>query len=220
MLVIGVQFIIWSVSGAYMVITDINYIHGNSLVKNQQVAIDTPKINLQFHDIYQRYPDAKEIRLGMFNDLAVYRIKQNNQLMMISAKNGKQLSPISKQQALLIANSEYTGSGEVVAANFITEVAPFELSARHLPAWQISFDDFTAPTLYVSANSGLVVTKRHDLWRLFDWMFRFHVMDYQDSEIDNTLLFITALLALIATISGAVLVYFRVVVPVRKRQQS
>ena len=36
MLFIGLQFIIWSISGAYMVIFDIDYIHGDSLVVTHQ----------------------------------------------------------------------------------------------------------------------------------------------------------------------------------------
>jgi len=36
MLFLGIQFLIWSISGAYMVIFDIDYIHGDSLVVNHQ----------------------------------------------------------------------------------------------------------------------------------------------------------------------------------------
>jgi hypothetical protein len=34
MLFVGVQFVIWSITGVYMVLFDIDYIHGDSLVIN------------------------------------------------------------------------------------------------------------------------------------------------------------------------------------------
>lgn len=74
----------------------------------------------------------------------------------------------------------------------------------------MNFNDFGSPAIYVSAENGRLVGKRHSFWRLFDWMFRFHVMDYENSEIDNTLLFWFTLLGILSAIFGLLLVYFRV----------
>ena len=66
-----------------------------------------------------------------------------------------------------------------------------------------------------------MVTKRHDFWRLFDWMFRFHVMDYDDGEnVSNWLLFVFALLAVFATCSGLVLSYFKVIKPLINKRKN
>ena len=47
MLFIGAQFVIWSVTGAYMVFFNIDYIHGDTLVINHQNKIDPNNINLK-----------------------------------------------------------------------------------------------------------------------------------------------------------------------------
>ena len=47
MLFLGIQFLIWSISGAYMVIFDIDYIHGDSLVVNHQTFSLVISLNLK-----------------------------------------------------------------------------------------------------------------------------------------------------------------------------
>ena len=76
-----------------------------------------------------------------------------------------------------------------------------------LPAWRVNFDDFGSPSLYVSAQTGKLVGKRHEFWRTFDLMFSLHVMDYEDEDPSNQLLFWFAIFALLAAIFGAVLSY-------------
>ena len=151
----------------------------------------------------------------------VYRFNVDKQAFMIDASSGALLSPLGKNQALALAKHFYSDDGTVINAEFISANPPFELSARHLPVWRINFDNFSAPTLYISADSGKVVTKRHDFWRLFDWMFRFHVMDYDDGEnVSNWLLFVFALLAVFATCSGLVLSYFKVIKPLINKRKN
>ena len=90
----------------------------------------------------------------------------------------------------------------------------------HLPVWRIDFDDFASPSFYISANSGQLVTKRHSYWRIFDWMFAFHVMDYIDEEADNKLLLVFTFFASIASILGLVLTYFRLMPQQNKRSRN
>ena len=214
MLFIGVQFVIWSVTGAYMVFFDIDYIHGDSLIINHQTKIQPEKLTYPTQTLFQQYPQAENLSVGMLINREVYRFNIDKQKFMVDATNGQQLSPIAESSALALAKHFYSGDGEVINAKLITENPPFELSSRHLPAWRINFDNFGSPALYISANSGKVVTKRHEFWRLFDWMFRFHVMDYDDGEnVSNWFLFIIALLAQFAVLSGLVLTYFKVIKP-------
>jgi len=210
MLFIGTQFVIWSVTGAYMVFFDIDYIHGDSLVINHQTKINPDNIQYSLSSLQQRYPKAERVTLSTFINKEVYHFSVENKKYLVSARNGKLLSPLDENLAIEAAKHYYSGNGTVVDVELFIENPPFELSSRHLPAWRVNFDDIGAPAIYVSEQSGLLVGKRHEFWRLFDWMFRFHVMDYQDSEIENNLLFWFALFGIIASISGVVLVYFRV----------
>ncbi|WDE14657.1 PepSY domain-containing protein [Thalassomonas haliotis] len=210
MLFIGIQFVIWSVSGAYMVIFDIDYIHGDSLVVQHRDIIDDKQINFPLKQVLARYPQAESLSLGSFVKQPVYRFSHDGQQYMVSAVNGDLLSPITESQAKAAARYYYSGSGIITAAQLISAHPPSELSGRHLPVYRVNFDDFASPSLYISALSGKVVTKRHEFWRGFDLMFILHVMDYQDGDPDNKLLLVSSLLALFAAMAGLVLVYFKV----------
>jgi len=212
MLFIGAQFVIWAFSGAYMVVMDIDYIHGDNLVTKQNQYLDNKQINYSIAQLLSSYPEAKNIELALMLDKPVYRFELAKKSQLVSAKNGQLLPAIDKKLAIEIAMHAYVNKTVTLRkASLLTAQAPRELSARHLPVWRIDFDDFASPTFYISMHSGLLVTKRHSFWRFFDWMFAFHVMDYVDEEADNTLLLVFILLALLASIFGVILSYFRTI---------
>ncbi len=211
MLFVGLQFVIWSITGAYMVVLNIDYIHGDSLVKQQSVSLTSADVNYELHQLYRDYPKAEMIELTLLLDRAVYRFSENKQNYLLSADTGKLLSPISEDYASAVAKYLYE-KPEVNIRNIslISENPPFELNGRHLPVWRIDFDDFASPSFYINSHTGKLVTKRHTFWRLFDWMFSFHVMDYVEEDPSNKLLLIFVVLSLMASIFGVVLTYFRV----------
>jgi len=210
MLFVGLQFVIWSVSGAYMVIFDIDYIHGDSLVSNNQTSLNNDQINYSLAELYTDHPKAKEVELSTLLNDTVYRFNDGKNKYLLSADTGKSLSPIRDDDAVLIAKHHYNDANVTIKqVSLITENPPFELSARHLPVWRIDFDEFASPSFYISTQTGELVTKRHTFWRLFDWMFSFHVMDYVEEDASNKLLFVFAVLSIVATFFGIVLTYFR-----------
>lgn len=211
MLFVGLQFVIWSITGAYMVFFDIDYIHGDSLVINHQTKIAPNKMQYSLKSLLIDYPQAKQISVSTFINRNVYRFTVQEKALMIDTNNGRLLSPLDKETAQAAAKYYYSGNGQIQETELLTENPPFELNRRALPAWRVNFDDFGSPSIYVSAQSGQLVGKRHEFWRLFDWMFRFHIMDYGDAEeIDNMLLFWFTLAGILACIFGLMLTYFRV----------
>ncbi|MCE9678501.1 PepSY domain-containing protein [Shewanella sp. AS1] len=208
---IGLQFIIWSISGAYMVFLNIDYIHGDTLVNNVQDKIDPQQIHYPLQSLFKQYPQATNVILDRYLDKTVYRFSLDKQKMAIDANSGQPIEPLDRTQAEKAARFYYSGVGEIKTSELILENPPFELSARVLPAWRVNFAELGAPAIYISAETGQLVGKRHDFWRLFDWMFRFHVMDYDDGEdLDNNLLLWFSALGILSSVLGMVLVYFRV----------
>ena len=208
MLFLGLQFLIWSISGAYMVIFDIDYIHGDSLVVNHQAKVNVDEITYPLSALAKQYPDAKNIAVEVFIDQAVYRFTEHDEKYVVNASNGEKISPLNKVVAISAAKHYYSGDGAVLESELITENPPFELSRRALPAWRVNFDDFGSPSIYVSAQTGKLVSKRHEFWRIFDLMFSLHVMDYEEEDPSNKLLFWITLFSIFAAITGGVLSYF------------
>lgn len=220
MLFTGLQFLLWTASGLYMVITDIHFIHGETLVTQQRPAIDWQKVSFSTNSLLSDYPDANKVSLGMLADEPVYRFKDaanENRWRMVNAVNGELLPALSKTQAETVASSSLKNSMAIHNTVLFTTAGPDEVSPRHLPYWQVTFEGWTSPTLYVSAATGEVVTVRHDFWRTFDWMWRLHIMDWDDgADVGNIFLLLFALSGLFAALVGAHLTVFHYKRPVKK----
>lgn len=219
MLIVGLQFVIWSITGTYMVTLNIDYIHGDSLVKQSEISLNSAEINFELHQLYLNYPNAEMIELTMLLDQAVYQFIEDKQSYLLSADTGQLLSPISEDYAVAVAKSFYEKAEPIISdVRLISNNPPFELNQRHLPVWRIDFEDFANPSFYISSRTGKLVTKRHSFWRIFDWMFSFHVMDYVEEDPSNKLLLLFSVLSLVGSVFGIVLIYFRVLTKSNKRK--
>ena len=72
-----------------------------------------------------------------------------------------------------------------------------------LSLYRVTFDDSLGTRLYVSVEHGLVTARRNDRWRLFDFLWMLHIMDYQNRDNFNTLLLqAVSALGLVTVLSG------------------
>ena len=63
----------------------------------------------------------------------------------------------------------------------------------------------------MNANTGLIDARRNDMWRLFDFFWMLHIMDYQEREdFNHPLLIGAAGLALSVVIFGMALLFIRI----------
>lgn len=192
-----------------MVLMDIDFIHGDTLTSApKNVALTT--VTYPMTALLQHYPDASQIRLAQRQGQAFYQFTSQSQLIILNANTGLPLAPLTEQQAKHIALSAYTGAGVISSAQLFVQTAPSELNPKWLPAWQINFADIKQSSLYVSADTGHIVTKRHAYWRLFDAMWMLHIMDYDTRDnIHNNLLTLMASLSLLTALFGTMLLWFR-----------
>jgi len=220
MLFLGGQFVLWSLSGLYMVVMDIDFIHGDHLVKEPIPLVISSMSTLSFKEILHDSPQAKRLKLTNLAQQSVYQFSLNGQPQLVSARTGESVLPLSQEDIKGLVNFYSNISNESIIKHIrlLTDNAPSELSARHLPVWQIVFDDSSTSTLYISPTTGQVVTKRHDYWRFFDFVWMLHIMDYENREdITNWLLFVFSLTGILSCLSGLYLVgnRFRLIAKLR-----
>ncbi|MGL4612835.1 MAG: peptidase [Shewanella sp.] len=214
-LLLAIPIVIWSITGCYFVIMDLDYIRGNHITHNKPRFIPASQIDYPISTIYQRYPKAKEISLILLNDTPYYQIKLSNEIFLLNTTSGERLALLTEKQARLIAseyqhNGAITPNAKLINATKYIDKGPTELPAKHLPAWRLDFNDSAATTLYISAVSGELVTRRHNYWRLFDLFWKWHIMDYDDgADIDNSLLLSTALASIVTVLTGTILLWQR-----------
>ena len=210
-LTVGLQVALWSISGFYMVVMDLDFIHGDPLVRNLQMPLVRTEQTASFRDIVTRYPLATEVVLKTLPGFShpLYEVTAANEKLLLDARDGRRLSPLSARAAEALARHYYAGSGEPVSVVLLTDSPPLEIQTRPLPLWRIDFDDWLATTLYVHPDTGVLVTRRHRFWRWFDFMWMLHIMDYDErSDVNNALLRIATLLGGVGVLSGVWLLYF------------
>ncbi len=79
-----------------------------------------------------------------------------------------------------------------------------------LPVWRVVMGDDEDTRIYVSPLTGDVIARRNATWRLYDFFWMLHIMDYENrTDFNNPLVIFASILALVATISGIWLIFYR-----------
>jgi hypothetical protein len=195
---LGIQFLMWTISGLYFSWTDIDEIHGDQFMKT-----DIPEsgfTGLMAPPAIQ----STEIRSLNLRDIGGEPYYWVNNQFLVHARTGKRKEEISRQDALAVAQKFMMPGMEVAGLERITEVGDHhEYRGRPLPAWVINYNHPEALKAYVSAKDGSFQRVRHRSWRWFDFLWMTHTMDYQGRDNFNTLLLRAfSLLGLITVLSG------------------
>lgn len=205
-LIIAVQAVFWMVSGLYMTAIHIDIIHGDHLVRaprQQPIALEG------LVEPTALVPGGtRSVRLDTQLGQPVYVVDAIPGRMLFDARNGELLSPIDATAARNRAIDLYAGKGAVTTVDLL-DVAPSEIKGRQVPIWRVEFEGMWKPTLYISPQTGELVAKRHDLWRLFDFVWMFHIMDYEErTDMNNLLLRVATWMAVATSATGGWLLLY------------
>jgi len=209
-LLIGLQVLIWLGSGLYMVAIDIDFIHGDPLVRNMQQIVTLPDSPaLSINSLKAKYNDATQIALRPVMGKPHFTVITPAERYLLDPQNGRVISPLDEQTARQIAKYHFNGDDPVIRATLITSDPPMEIQTRHLPLWRIDFDDRFSTSFYIDPYSGTLATRRHQYWRVFDFLWMLHIMDYEErADAHNPLLIIAQLTGLVFTITGIWLLFY------------
>ena len=213
-LLVGLQLIIWTMTGFYMVVVDIDIIHGDHLVSESHqpaVVLDAGSLpSPLFADLVEANPAAHVITLTSMMGKLVYRVDSDRETLLFDALSGELLPPLALAEVQRLALTYYSGTADIRKTTLIKDNPPTEIGGRPLPLWRVDFDDLWGASFYISPQTGALVTRRHTLWRVFDFAWMLHIMDYDEREnVNNLVLRIISGLALLSVLSGIWYLYFR-----------
>ena len=99
------------------------------------------------------------------------------------------------------------GPGEVRSVEWVEEVEPgAEMRGRTPPFWKVSFSEPESLNLYLEPWTGEILARRTARWRVFDFLWMLHIMDFESrDDFNHPLLQVAAALGLIIALSGALL---------------
>lgn len=203
-LFLGIQFLMWTISGLYFSWTDIDEIHGDHFKKEKPQQTAFSKLlgssELEISQI------IKSMELLEIAGEPYYWI---NDSQLYSAISGVKKEEITKQEAIKVAERYMLSDLEVLQVEKIEKVGPHhEYRGKPLPAYEISYKSDENLKAYVAISNGAFQTVRHRDWRWFDFLWMTHTMDYEGRDNFNTIVLRTfSLLGLITVLSGFLLWY-------------
>ena len=138
-------------------------------------------------------------------------------IVLANAATGALRQPLSEKEAIEVAKAGIKENAQVEKVEYLTQVGTHhEYRENPLPAYAISFGGAVNATVYVSTQKGTIQKIRNNQWRVFDFLWMLHTMDYEGrDDINNWILRIFSLLGLVALLSGFALYWVS-----RKRKVS
>lgn len=216
-LVIGLQVVVWTLTGLYMTVVHIDVIHGDYFVRTLEPRAIHLGGLLEPAVVASRFPGLEGLRLDRWQDRPVYVVRLERRSVLLDAQTGQQLSPLNEAAVRAVARARFRGEAHIVSARLLTEM-PIEVQTREPPLWRVEFAGWNKPTFYISPETGELVTRRHELWRAFDFLWSLHIMDYRSrTDVNNPLLRVAAVSATLMAISGAWLLVYSF--PRRRRRK-
>ena len=211
---LGIQFLFWTIGGLYFSWTDIDEIHGDDQHKAAPPIIGNLNI-VSPSGILQNAPN----KIDFINSIQVINILQkpfynivytssgSSYKILADAQTGVIRNPISKDEAINIATASFNGKSTVESVEYLTTTGGHhEYREKPLPAWAVTFNHPANTTIYVSSDYGKVESFRNNKWRIFDFLWMMHTMDYkQRDNMNNGLLRTFSIIGLLTIISGFVL---------------
>ena len=189
-LVIGLQFVLWAISGAAMALCDMEVVAGGARPELAEAPLQGeasgwPKIAGQLATA-----KIEALRLRTVLDRPVVEVRTSESTQIFDASTGVRLA-IDAAAARAIAQASHPQFATPVAATLLTE-ASLAVRNHEPPIWQIEFADGQASSYYVSATTGALLERRNDTWRWWDFFWMLHNMDYANRTSFNHPLIIAA----------------------------
>ena len=208
-LIIGIQILLWFVSGLVMTWFDIDTVHGDHLLKAQKQAQLT-NLSQSLSD----YPRQNETILSAQSislmEQPYLLVNEDKGQSLFDPRSMQIISPLPEAMIKDIVQSQLAQASNITTTQLLTEL-PGEVRGRPSPIWQVQLDDEDNSRIYVSPITGQILAKRTDTWRLFDFMWMLHIMDYDErSDFNHPLLIISTLLALFVALSGIWLLFYTI----------
>ena len=209
-LVAGIQLLIWTATGLYFSVMPIDDIRGSYLLKGaSSYQLGHLKL-ISPSDLLKTHPQLESVRVDKIiltqrHHRAIYNFSRDGISTSFDAETGEELALIDKADAQKILQSRTNRS--IVTLELIQAVtAGDEYRNGELPAWRARIDGSEDAVLYLGAQSGKLRAVRTNNWRIYDFLWGLHIMDYESRANFNHLLLQTfALLGVITVLSGMLL---------------
>lgn len=215
-LIVSLQLLAWSSGGLVFSYLDIDNVHGDTdATKKLPVA-------LAFNDVHVTPSEAVEhaavagietqgitrvlLRRRLERTVFVLYGSEKQPLATVDASSGAVLDQITEDQAANVALADFVHDARLRSVEYLEGEAPLEYRGGVMPVYRVMLDHPKEPHFYISPATGDVLKRRNRPWRIFDFFWMLHIMDYgQRESFNHWLLTGMSLLAMATSGSGLAL---------------
>lgn len=188
-LLIGLQVVLWLSGGVVMSLIPIEMVRGENWViqESPSLAEHLPGFSFPLSAIPADGVDS--VSAGVRNGQAVWLLRHTDGArQVLNAASGESLAELQAGEAGEIAVAAHVERPSVRSIAAV-ERAEGEVRGGSLPLWRVDLDDRWQSSVYVDALTGRIVATRNDLWRVYDFFWMLHIMDYGTrDDFNNNLL--------------------------------
>lgn len=219
-LIIGAQLLIWFASGALMSFLPIEKVRGEHLVDRaafKAVPADAAMV-APGKIIAQAGAPVETITWRMLGDHPVAEVTTKRGTLLFDAATGGIRDSIDARTATQIARDAWKSATKPSSTATLITAESSDYRGQ-LPAWQIAFSDLDQTSVFVATDSGKISAVRTETWRLYDFFWGLHIMDWKNHEDFNSWwLLAFAIGGLAMGIAGSVLLFMRW--PLRRKRSK
>lgn len=232
--VLGLQFFMWTLGGLYFSWNDIDKVHGDHLRKDKKylpadLILVSPQVVVQHLKAATAVDSIQSLQLIEIEGKPVYQVRyfsgsklhseahggghgeatSTTGIQLASAETGELRAPLDEKEAVRIAKSNLKDPVQLDKVEYLTSAGSHhEYRGKPLPAWAVTFSKPDNCTVYISSELGTFQSIRHNQWRVFDFLWMLHTMDYQGRDnFGNILLKAFSIFGIFTILSGFIL-YF------------
>ena len=200
---ISLQLLLWTVSGIYFAFNKIELVRGEQYLNHVETNFDLSKLNIEI-----KKAKAVEFKKRLGQEIVIIKTKDTTKYLNMT---GQPLKKISMEDAMNSVSSQ-TILIPFAAEEVVNEKSGSEYRGRSLPIYRVKSKNEKGAELnvYINIYSEEVMAIRSNKWKIWDLMWGFHIMDWKERDnIDNLLLKIFSILALVSSVTG-IMLFFKI----------
>ena len=198
-LVISIQLLLWTISGIYFAFNKIELVRWEQYLIEQKVS----KLNLK--EVESSF-SGKNVNFVRRLDEWIIKVETDSGFSYTDLQ-GQNLDELNAEEVREVVRQS-TNLIPLMAQRIDKPEIRAEFRGRNLPIFKVATSTTDNINVYVDAFTGEVTAIRSDSWRIWDFLWGAHIIDYSEREnINNFLIKILSILALISSLSGIVLFF-------------
>ena len=198
-LIISIQLLLWTISGIYFAFNKIE------LVRGEQYLIEQNPSKLNLKEVESSF-SAKNVNFVRRLDEWIIKVEMDSGFSYTDLQ-GQNLDELNAEEVKEVVRQS-TNLIPLMAQRINKLEIRAEFRGRNLPIFKVTTSTTDNINVYVDAFTGEVTAIRSDSWRIWDFLWGAHIIDYSEREnINNFLIKILSILALISSLSGIVLFF-------------